>query len=208
MPVLASDHGPDEPSREAAHGAALRFLGCDRSCVHLRGMVSMARSLRPGVVPGFANRRRRPRLPGSIGSTKAHCQSFESCQGPRGGDMVLLSAICVQKPLLEFQKAKLAFGRRKLIASGKTYSIRLARPPSSSRSRARSKGQAGQAVPDLRRWQTDGLQADQRTAISAPFIAECLDDPGTVRIRPADRRTGRGNHAREQGECLFRLPWP
>ncbi|MCC0033705.1 MAG: NAD(P)H-binding protein [Hoeflea sp.] len=36
--------------------------------------------------------------------------------------MVLLSAICVQKPLLEFQKAKLAF-EAELIASGLTYSI-------------------------------------------------------------------------------------
>ncbi len=38
------------------------------------------------------------------------------------GQFVLLSAICVQKPLLEFQRAKLAF-EAELIASGLTYSI-------------------------------------------------------------------------------------
>lgn len=38
------------------------------------------------------------------------------------GMFVLLSAICVQKPLLEFQKAKLAF-EEKLVESGLTYSI-------------------------------------------------------------------------------------
>lgn len=37
-------------------------------------------------------------------------------------EFVLLSAICVQKPLLEFQRAKLAF-EAKLMASGLTYSI-------------------------------------------------------------------------------------
>ena len=46
------------------------------------------------------------------------------CRGVVHGvtQMVLLSAICVQKPLLAFQHAKLAF-KKQLIRSGLTYSI-------------------------------------------------------------------------------------
>jgi divinyl chlorophyllide a 8-vinyl-reductase len=53
---------------------------------------------------------------------RAHLYALHAAQAAGIRQFVLLSAICVQKPLLEFQKAKLAF-ERELIASGLTYSI-------------------------------------------------------------------------------------
>lgn len=52
----------------------------------------------------------------------AHIAILAAAQAAGVGQFVLLSAICVQKPLLEFQKAKLAF-EAALQASGMIYSI-------------------------------------------------------------------------------------
>jgi divinyl chlorophyllide a 8-vinyl-reductase len=53
---------------------------------------------------------------------QAHLHALAAAQRAGVQQMVLLSAICVQKPLLVFQQAKLAF-ERALIDSGLTYSI-------------------------------------------------------------------------------------
>jgi len=52
----------------------------------------------------------------------AHVCALEAAKQAGVTHMVLLSAICVQKPLLAFQRAKLAF-EEKLAASGLTWSI-------------------------------------------------------------------------------------
>jgi divinyl chlorophyllide a 8-vinyl-reductase len=53
---------------------------------------------------------------------RAHVEALQAAKKVGVKQVVLLSAICVQKPLLAFQKAKLAF-EAELIASGVTYSI-------------------------------------------------------------------------------------
>jgi len=53
---------------------------------------------------------------------QAHAAVLEAARSVGVRHFVLLSAICVQKPVLAFQHAKLAF-ERELIASGVTYSI-------------------------------------------------------------------------------------
>jgi divinyl chlorophyllide a 8-vinyl-reductase len=53
---------------------------------------------------------------------QAHVDALEAAKAVGVTHMVLLSAICVQKPLLAFQHAKLAF-EKALIESGLTYSI-------------------------------------------------------------------------------------
>ncbi len=53
---------------------------------------------------------------------RAHQLALAAAQQVGVGQVVLLSAICVQKPLLAFQQAKLAF-ERELMVSGLTYSI-------------------------------------------------------------------------------------
>ena len=53
---------------------------------------------------------------------QAHMHALQAAQKAGVTQMVLLSAICVQKPLLAFQRAKLEF-ERELMNSGLTYSI-------------------------------------------------------------------------------------
>jgi divinyl chlorophyllide a 8-vinyl-reductase len=53
---------------------------------------------------------------------RAHVLALEAGKAAGVSQMVLLSAICVQKPLLAFQRAKLAF-ETVLMESGLTYSI-------------------------------------------------------------------------------------
>lgn len=53
---------------------------------------------------------------------RANLNLLDAAQGAGVGHFVLLSAICVQKPLLAFQHAKLAF-EAELVASGLRYSI-------------------------------------------------------------------------------------
>lgn len=69
---------------------------------------------------------------------QAHGHALAAAKAAGVSHMVLLSAICVQKPLLAFQQAKLAF-ENELIGSGLTYSI-AGRPPTSNRYRGRSIG--------------------------------------------------------------------
>jgi divinyl chlorophyllide a 8-vinyl-reductase len=117
--------------------------------------------------------------------------------------MVLLSAICVQKPRLAFQHAKLAF-ERALVASGVDYSI--VRPT------AYFKSLAGQ----VRRVQGgkpflvfgDGtLTACKPIADEdlADFMADCLDDDAKRnRILPIGG-PGDAITPRQQGELLHAL---
>ena len=53
---------------------------------------------------------------------QAHSKALRIAQKAGVQHFIVLSAICVQKPLLEFQHAKLAF-EKELVASGVTYSI-------------------------------------------------------------------------------------
>ncbi len=116
---------------------------------------------------------------------------------------VLLSAICVQKPLLAFQHAKLAF-EAALAASGLIYSI--VRPT------AYFKSLSGQ-VERVRRGRPFLLFGDgQLTACKpisdgdlAEYLADCLDDPRLWnRILPIGG-PGEAITPRVQGEVLFAL---
>ena len=88
---------------------------------------------------------------------------------------VLLSAICVQKPLLEFQRAKLKF-EKELIDSGVTYSI--VRPT------AFFKSIAGQ-IEAVRNGKPYVMFGDGRLTACKPiseadlarFMADCIEDP-------------------------------
>ena len=117
--------------------------------------------------------------------------------------VVLLSAICVQKPLLAFQQAKLAF-EKELIESGVSYSI--------VRATAFFKSLSGQ----IERVKTgkpflvfgDG-SATACKPISdddlAQFLTECLDDESRRnRILPIGG-PGEAITPREQAEHLFAL---
>lgn len=116
---------------------------------------------------------------------------------------VLLSAICVQKPLLEFQRAKLKF-EKELMASGLTWSI--VRPTAFFKSIA---GQV-EAVKGGKPYVMFGNgELTSCKPISeadlARFMADCLEDLDKQnRILPIGG-PGKAITARQQGEMLFEL---
>jgi divinyl chlorophyllide a 8-vinyl-reductase len=134
---------------------------------------------------------------------RATVSAIETARASGVQHVVLLSAICVQKPLLAFQHAKLA-AEQALIASGLRYSI--VRPT------AFFKSLSGQ-VERVRRGRPFLLFGDGRLTACKPisdadlgaFIASCITDPSCHdRILPIGG-PGPAMTPREQGEALFRL---
>lgn len=116
---------------------------------------------------------------------------------------ILLSAICVQKPLLAFQRAKLAF-EEKLIQSGMTYSI--VRPT------AFFKSLSGQ-IDRVRQGKSFLVFGDGRLTACKPisdrdlgaYLADCLNDPQQQnRILPIGG-PGPAITPSDQAEMLFKL---
>jgi divinyl chlorophyllide a 8-vinyl-reductase len=105
----------------------------------------------------------------------AHQHALAAAQAAGVPQMVLLSAICVQKPLLAFQQAKLAF-ERELMASGLVWSV--VRPT------AFFKSLSGQ-VERVRRGKPFLVFGDGRLTACKPisdddlgdYLAGCLTDP-------------------------------
>jgi divinyl chlorophyllide a 8-vinyl-reductase len=134
---------------------------------------------------------------------KAHVAALGPARDAGIAHVVLLSAICVQKPRLAFQQAKLA-AEQALVASGLTYSI--VRPT------AFFKSLSGQ-VARLRAGKSFLLFGDGALTACKPisdadlglYIATCLDDPDRQnRILPIGG-PGPAITPRQQGELLFRL---
>ena len=131
----------------------------------------------------------------------AHLQALQACREVGVEQVVLLSAICVQKPLLAFQKAKLAF-EAALIDSGLSYSI--VRPT------AFFKSLSGQ-VERLRAGKPFLLFGDGRLTACKPiadedvgeYMARCLDDPALQRRILPIGGPGPALTPREQGMLLF-----
>jgi divinyl chlorophyllide a 8-vinyl-reductase len=134
---------------------------------------------------------------------RAHVQALEAARAAGVGHVVLLSAICVQKPLLAFQQAKLAF-ETTLTESGITYSI--VRPT------AFFKSLSGQ-IERVRRGKPFLVFGDGTLTACKPigdddlgeYLAGCLDDPARHdRILPIGG-PGEAITPRQQGERLFAL---
>ena len=129
--------------------------------------------------------------------------AIEAAQAVGVGHVVLLSAICVQKPLLAFQQAKLA-AEQALIASGLRYSI--VRPTAFFKSLSGQVQRVRDGKPFL-------LFGDGRLTACTPisdadlgeFIAGCITDTTRHdRILPIGG-PGPAMTPREQAEALFRL---
>ncbi|MEI6760872.1 MAG: NAD(P)H-binding protein [Betaproteobacteria bacterium] len=134
---------------------------------------------------------------------QAHVHALNAARAAGVRQVVLLSAICVQKPLLAFQQAKLAF-EKKLIESGLTYSI--VRPT------AFFKSLSGQ-IERVRRGKPFLLFGNGRLTACKPisdrdlgaYLADCLDLPDRQnRILPIGG-PGPAITSREQGDKLFAL---
>jgi divinyl chlorophyllide a 8-vinyl-reductase len=134
---------------------------------------------------------------------QAHLHALQAARSAGVTQVVLLSAICVQKPLLAFQQAKLAF-EQVLVESGLVYSI--VRPT------AFFKSLSGQ-VERVRRGKPFLVFGDGRLTACKPigdddlgdYIAGCVDDPSRHgRVLPIGG-PGPAITPREQGEALFAL---
>jgi len=134
---------------------------------------------------------------------RAHLHALEAAREAGITQFVLLSAICVQKPLLAFQQAKLAF-ENALIGSGLTYSI--VRPT------AFFKSLSGQ-VDRVRRGKPFLIFGDGLITACKPigdndlarYLVDCLDDASRhKRVLPIGG-PGDAITPRQQGEHLFHL---
>jgi len=134
---------------------------------------------------------------------QAHVHALAAAQRAGVHQVVLLSAICVQKPILAFQQAKLAF-EKVLIESGLTYSI--VRPTAFFKSLSGQVGRVKRGKPFL-------LFDDGTLTACKPisdrdlgnYIAQCLDDDNLQnRILPIGG-PGEAMTPRQQGEHLFAL---
>lgn len=134
---------------------------------------------------------------------RAHVHALEAARRAGVAQVVLLSALCVQKPRLAFQHAKLAF-EKVLVESGLDYSI--VRPT------AFFKSLSGQ-VERVKRGRPFLVFGDGRLTACKPiadadlaeYLADCLDDPSrSRRILPVGG-PGAAITPRQQGELLFGL---
>ncbi len=154
------------------------------------------------VVSCLASRTGAPRDAWAI-DHQAHVHLLHAARQAGVSRWVQLSAICVQKPRLAFQHAKLAF-EQALMASGLTWSI--VRPTAFFKSLS---GQV-QRVRDGKPFLVFGDGTLTRcTPISdddvATYLAECLEDPSRGnRILPIGG-PGPAMTPRAQGEMLFAL---
>ena len=134
---------------------------------------------------------------------KAHVDALAAAKEAGVSQMVLLSALCVQKPLLAFQQAKLAF-EKALIESGLTYSI--VRPTAFFKSLSGQVDRVKRGKPFLM-FGSGELTACKPISDNdlAQFLAECLDDESRHnRILPIGG-PGEAITPKEQGEHLFAL---
>lgn len=115
---------------------------------------------------------------------------------------ILLSAICVQKPRLAFQQAKLKM-EQALINSGITYSI--VRPTAFFKSIAGQIEAVRNGRPYMLFGNSDAACKPIGEADLAAFMADCLEDTTLHnRILPIGG-PGQAMTARERGELLFKL---
>ncbi len=154
------------------------------------------------VVSCLASRTGEPKDARAI-DYQAHIDVLSLAKESGVTQMVLLSAICVQKPRLVFQQAKLDF-EKALMESGLTYSI--VRPT------AYFKSLAGQ-VERVKKGKSfllfgDGTQTACKPisdADLAAYLADCLQDVSLQnKILPIGG-PGPALTSREQGEYLFKL---
>jgi divinyl chlorophyllide a 8-vinyl-reductase len=133
----------------------------------------------------------------------AHRHALAAAQAAGATQVVLLSAICVQKPRLAFQHAKLAF-ERELMASSLEWSI--VRPT------AYFKSLSGQ-VARVQRGEPYLIFGDGRLTACKPiadedladYLAGCLDDPARQRRILPVGGPGPALTPRAMGELLFGL---
>lgn len=132
---------------------------------------------------------------------QAHAHALQAARKAGVQQMVLLSALCVQKPLLAFQQAKLAF-ERELVASGLNYSI--VRPTAFFKSLSGQLERVRQGKPYLM-FGNGELTACKPISDRdlGQYLAQCITDRALHRRILPIGGPGPALTPRQQGEMLF-----
>jgi len=154
------------------------------------------------VVSCLASRTGEPKDAWAI-DHRAHSLALAAAKNAGVGQFLLLSAICVQKPRLAFQHAKLAF-EAEVQASGIDWTI--VRPTAFFKSLSGQIARAKAGKPFL-------VFGDGRLTACKPisdrdlaaFIAGCLDDPAAQNAILPIGGPGPAITPRDQGEALFAM---
>ncbi len=134
---------------------------------------------------------------------QAHVTALHAAKAAGVTQVVLLSAICVQKPLLAFQQAKLAF-EKELVESGLTYSIVRATAFFKSLSGQVARVKAGKPFLIF----GDGMLTSCKPISDddlGNYLAQCIADTSRHNQVLPIGGPGEAITPREQGECLFKL---
>lgn len=182
-------------------------LGCEVRVGDIADEASLARDGFRGeafdvVVSCIASRSGTPRDAWAV-DYEAQLALLRAAQGAGVPQFVLLSAICVQKPKLAFQRAKLAF-EAELMASGLTYSI--VRPTAFFKSLSGQIDRVRAGKPFL--VFGDGLLTACKPISDADlghYIAGCLEDPARANAVLPIGGPGPAITPLDQADALFAL---
>ena len=196
----AKEQVPHDPKASSLSGATFRYG--DPTQLDSLSRDGFAGEQFDAVISCMASRTGSPQDAWRV-DHQAHVFALEAAKAAGVKHFVLLSAICVQKPLLAFQRAKLAF-EKALIESGLTYAI--VRPT------AFFKSLSGQ-LERVKKGKSFLIFGDgQRTACKpisdsdvGDFIAGCLDNPDRHNQILPIGGPGPAITPRQQGEYLFQL---
>jgi divinyl chlorophyllide a 8-vinyl-reductase len=186
--------------RLAADGHAVTAL--PRSALNDADALAQALGeVRPDVVIScIASRSGAPKDAEAV-DYRANSALLKAAQVLGAGQFILLSAICVQRPLLAFQHAKLAF-EAELMASGVDYTIVQPTAFFKSLSGQVNRVKAGKPFLIFGNGELTRCKPISDDDL-ARFIAACIDNPGAMgRILPIGG-PGPAISLREQGEMLF-----
>lgn len=204
----AGPAGPAGPGGPQALADTQRLLaGAEVRTGHVQDPISLARDGFQGqrfdvLVSCLASRTGAPKDAWAI-DHQAHVQALAAAKAAGVQQVVLLSAICVQKPLLAFQQAKLAF-EKQLIESGLVYSI--VRPTAFFKSLSGQVQRVQKGKPFLL-FGDGALTACKPISDDdlAAYLARCIEDESLHnRVLPIGG-PGDAITPRQQGEKLFEL---
>jgi divinyl chlorophyllide a 8-vinyl-reductase len=198
--VADAGSGPQAVSSQVQEGAAVRIVDIsDPGSLMRDGFADVSFDV---IVSCMASRTGSPRDAWAV-DYQAHVNVLDAAKRAGIEHFVLLSAICVQKPLLEFQHAKLAF-EAMLKASGLRYSI--VRPTAYFKSLSGQIERVRKGSPFL--IFGDGTLTSCKPISDgdlADYLVRCLDDAACWNQVLPIGGPGDAITPREQGEVLFAL---
>ncbi|AUX68956.1 epimerase [Porphyrobacter sp. HT-58-2] len=189
-------------ARLAADGHAVTALGRAELADPAALIAALRQTQAEVVISCIASRSGAPRDARAV-DYEANSRLLAAALEAGAGQFILLSAICVQKPLLAFQHAKLAF-EAELAASGITYAI--IRPTAFFKSLSGQVKRVQAGKPFLIFGDGELTRCKPISdADLARFIVSAIDNPDMAGTILPIGGPGPAISLREQGEMLFRV---